>query len=137
MSLDAVEAALSPSTILIVASAPQYPHGVVSVASRPGQLTTPRRSLSISLERPHTHTHVQINAKQIDPIPQLADLALQHDVPLHVDACYGGLLLPVLEKLGRHEITPWDFRCEGVASISADFHKYGWAIKGAWAVRPV
>jgi len=46
-----------------------------------------------------------------------------------VDACFGGFLLPFLEKLGQ-ALTPWDFRVPGVSSISADLHKYGWALKG-------
>lgn len=46
-----------------------------------------------------------------------------------MDACFGGFLLPFLEQLGQ-VLTPWDFRVPGVASISADLHKYGWALKG-------
>ncbi len=39
-------------------------------------------------------------------------------------------MLPWLEKLGE-KIPPWDFRVEGVTSISADIHKYGYAPKGS------
>ena len=69
----------------------------------------------------------------IDPIPEMARIALDAGVPFHVDACLGGLLLPFLEKLG-YEIPPWDFRVPGVTSISADVHKYGYAAKGASVV---
>jgi glutamate/tyrosine decarboxylase-like PLP-dependent enzyme len=69
----------------------------------------------------------------IDPIPELARVASDAGVPFHVDACLGGLLLPFLERLG-YEIPPWDFRVPGVTSISADLHKYGYAIKGASVV---
>jgi glutamate/tyrosine decarboxylase-like PLP-dependent enzyme len=47
-----------------------------------------------------------------------------------VDACLGGWLLPFLERLGE-AVPPWDFRVEGVTSLSADIHKYGWCFKGA------
>ncbi|MCX5772622.1 MAG: pyridoxal-dependent decarboxylase, partial [Candidatus Hydrogenedentes bacterium] len=66
----------------------------------------------------------------IDPIEQLGEVALRHHVPLHVDGCLGGFLLPWVEKLG-HPVPPFDFRVPGVTSISADLHKYGYAAKGA------
>jgi glutamate/tyrosine decarboxylase-like PLP-dependent enzyme len=66
----------------------------------------------------------------IDPIAEVAALAQQHGLPMHVDACVGGFVLPWLEKLGKR-IPPWDFRVPGVTSISADIHKYGYAGKGA------
>ena len=69
----------------------------------------------------------------IDPVPELARAASDAGVPFHVDACLGGLLLPFLERLG-YEVPPWDFRVPGVTSISADLHKYGYAIKGASVV---
>ena len=69
----------------------------------------------------------------IDPIPELAGVASGAGIPFHVDACLGGLMLPFLERLG-HEIAPWDFRVPGVTSISADLHKYGYAVKGASVV---
>jgi sphinganine-1-phosphate aldolase len=49
---------------------------------------------------------------------------------MHVDACFGGFMLPWLERLGC-KIPPFDFRVRGVTSISADVHKYGYASKGA------
>ena len=39
-------------------------------------------------------------------------------------------MLPWVEKLG-YEIPPWDFRIDGVCSISADVHKFGFGAKGA------
>jgi sphinganine-1-phosphate aldolase len=65
----------------------------------------------------------------IDPIAELSELAVEHDVGLHVDGCLGGFILPWAERLG-HEVPPWDFRLPGVTSISADTHKYGYAPKG-------
>lgn len=66
----------------------------------------------------------------IDPITEMAAIASAKAVPFHVDACLGGFMLPWLERLG-YDIPPWDFRVPGVTSISADIHKYGYAIKGA------
>ena len=65
----------------------------------------------------------------IDPIEALSDLALEHDVGLHVDGCLGGFILPWGERLGL-DLPTWDFRLPGVTSISADTHKYGYAPKG-------
>jgi glutamate/tyrosine decarboxylase-like PLP-dependent enzyme len=94
MDVAALERALGPSTIAIVASAPQYPHGV------------------------------------IDPIAEVGAIAARRKLPLHVDACVGGFVLPWIEKLGR-ALPPWDFRVPAVTSISADLHKYAYAGKGA------
>lgn len=66
----------------------------------------------------------------VDPIEELAALAREKKIPMHVDACVGGFILPWVEKLG-YPIPTWDFRVPGVTSISADVHKYGFAPKGA------
>lgn len=66
----------------------------------------------------------------IDPIAQLGELAISYGIPLHVDACIGGFVLPFMEKLG-HAVPAFDFRIPGVSSISADIHKYGYSAKGA------
>jgi len=65
----------------------------------------------------------------IDPIDELAALAREHDVLMHVDACVGGFVLPFMRDNGV-ELPPFDFAVEGVTSISADVHKYGFAQKG-------
>ena len=65
----------------------------------------------------------------IDPIGQLGELAQDRGIGLHVDGCLGGFLLPWAEDLG-YDVPPWDFRVPGVTSISADTHKYGYALKG-------
>jgi sphinganine-1-phosphate aldolase len=65
----------------------------------------------------------------IDPIQQLSDLAVETGIPLHVDGCLGGFILPFGEELG-FGIPVFDFRLPGVTSISADTHKYGYAFKG-------
>lgn len=66
----------------------------------------------------------------IDPIPEMAAIAAEAGANFHTDACMGGFVLPFMEQLG-HPIPPWDFRVEGVTSISADLHKLGYAPKGA------
>jgi sphinganine-1-phosphate aldolase len=66
----------------------------------------------------------------VDPIPELAALAAERQINFHTDACLGGFLLPFLEELGV-EVPPFDFRVPGVATISADVHKYGYCTKGA------
>ncbi len=66
----------------------------------------------------------------IDPVPELGQLALDRGVGLHVDGCLGGFLLPFGAELG-YDIPLFDFRVPGVTSISADNHKYGYALKGA------
>lgn len=69
----------------------------------------------------------------LDPIADLAGLAAERGVAFHVDCCVGGFLLPFVERLG-YELPPFDFRVPGVTSMSADVHKYGYALKGASVV---
>jgi glutamate/tyrosine decarboxylase-like PLP-dependent enzyme len=66
----------------------------------------------------------------IDPIEEIAALAQSHGIGMHVDGCLGGWLLPWVEKLG-YDVPLWDFRVPGVTTISADTHKYGYALKGS------
>jgi len=56
----------------------------------------------------------------IDPIPALAQVALENDAFLHVDAAFGGFVIPFLEKKYR-----FDFAVDGVRSIAIDPHKMG------------
>jgi sphinganine-1-phosphate aldolase len=90
-------AAIDDATVLVVASAPQYPQGVV------------------------------------DPVAAIAALAAEREINCHVDACMGGVTLPYLERLG-HPVAPFDFRVEGVTSMSVDLHKYAYTAKGASVV---
>ncbi len=69
----------------------------------------------------------------IDPIEALSEIALEHDIGLHVDGCLGGFILPWIEKLG-YDIPIFDFRLDGVTSMSADTHKFGFALKGTSVV---
>jgi tyrosine decarboxylase / aspartate 1-decarboxylase len=57
---------------------------------------------------------------QVDPIEKLARLALENELFLHVDAAFGGFVIPFLEKP-----YPFDFKIPGVTSIAIDPHKMG------------
>lgn len=69
----------------------------------------------------------------VDPITELAALAKAKDIFFHVDACVGGFYLPFARKAG-YEVPDFDFSVDGVTSMSCDFHKYGYAAKGASCV---
>ncbi len=66
----------------------------------------------------------------VDPVKEVAEFAADSNVLLHVDACLGGYILPFLERLGEN-VPEYDFRVEGVTSMSMDLHKYGYTPKGA------
>ncbi len=85
---------INRNTVMILGSAPEYPHGT------------------------------------IDPIVDMGKIAQARRVPLHIDACVGGFILPFMAMNGV-ELPQWDFRVPGVTSISADLHKYGYTAKGA------
>jgi glutamate/tyrosine decarboxylase-like PLP-dependent enzyme len=68
----------------------------------------------------------------IDPIADIADLGSRHNLWVHVDACIGALIAPFARQNGVN-LQAFDFSVEGVRSISADLHKYGFAAKGASA----
>ena len=62
-----IKSKISSRTMAIVASAPQYPHGV------------------------------------FDPIQEIAKVAKSYDIPLHVDCCLGGFLVP-FAHVSKNEI---------------------------------
>lgn len=66
----------------------------------------------------------------VDPIVDLAGLALRRDLWMHVDACMGGFLLPYFRRVGQ-PVPDFDFSVPGVTSISVDLHKYAYTPKGA------
>jgi tyrosine decarboxylase/aspartate 1-decarboxylase len=59
----------------------------------------------------------------IDPIDKLSEIALHHKVHLHVDAAFGGLIIPFLSN----PKPTFDFNLKGVKSITVDPHKMGMA----------
>lgn len=97
VDLDAVKAAITDNTILLVGSAVDFPRGVV------------------------------------DPIPELAAIASERGIGLHVDGCLGAFMLAILKRAG-HDVPPFDFTVPGVTSMSCDIHKYGMVSKGASVV---
>jgi tyrosine decarboxylase / aspartate 1-decarboxylase len=56
----------------------------------------------------------------VDPIEHLSDIAEDREIFLHVDAAFGGMVVPFLKRP-----MPFDFRLPGVDSISIDPHKMG------------
>ena len=69
----------------------------------------------------------------IDPITELAAMARRRGLWMHVDACVGGYLAPFARMIGR-DIPAFDFAVDGVQSISADLHKFGFCPKPASTV---
>ncbi|WP_030436464.1 pyridoxal phosphate-dependent decarboxylase family protein [Actinoplanes subtropicus] len=65
----------------------------------------------------------------VDPIPEIAAAAAARGVRFHVDACFGGWVLPYLKRLGA-DLPEFDLAVPGVTSISVDLHKYAYAPKG-------
>ncbi len=60
----------------------------------------------------------------VDPITELAEIAEKHNLHLHIDAAFGGFVIPFLETGGK-EYLEFDFRLSGVSSITMDPHKMG------------
>ncbi len=55
----------------------------------------------------------------IDPIERMGELS--KDVHFHVDAAFGGMVIPFMEK----DMPSFDFRIQGVDTLSVDPHKMG------------
>ena len=72
----AMAKASTPSTLILVGSAPNYDEGV------------------------------------IDPIAELGQLAIEHDLWLHTDARMGGIIAPFVRELG-YPVTDFDFSVPG------------------------
>lgn len=94
VDVEEMRKAINSNTIMLVASAPSYPHGVM------------------------------------DPIEEIAAVAKQNNLLFHVDACIGGFILPFVKDLG-YPVPAFDFAVDGVTSLSADIHKYGYSSKGS------
>jgi len=63
----------------------------------------------------------------IDPIEEIGKLIKGKNVFFHVDAAFGGFVLPFLEELG-YDVPKWDFSVKSVNSITSDPHKMGLGI---------
>ena len=62
----------------------------------------------------------------IDPIPELSDICVNENIFLHVDAAFGGFVIPFFKNINNLKIE-FDFKLKGVSSISIDFHKMGYS----------
>jgi len=62
----------------------------------------------------------------VDPISELSEIAVRKNLYLHVDAAFGGFVLPFLKELG-FSVPDFDFSLPGVRSITIDPHKMGLA----------
>jgi len=62
----------------------------------------------------------------VDPISELSRIAIENNLYLHVDAAFGGFVLPFLKELG-FMVQDFDFSLPGVSSITVDPHKMGLA----------
>jgi tyrosine decarboxylase/aspartate 1-decarboxylase len=72
----------------------------------------------------------------VEPIQKIAKMANDRQMYFHVDAAFGGFVIPFLEDLGR-KFEPYDFRVSEVNSITADPHKMGMGVipTGGYLVR--
>ncbi|NAZ27424.1 MAG: aminotransferase class V-fold PLP-dependent enzyme [Thermogladius sp.] len=61
----------------------------------------------------------------VDPIKEVAEIASTNNVYLHVDAAYGGLIIPFLYERGLVKENVYFYK--GVSSIAVDFHKFAGA----------
>ena len=62
----------------------------------------------------------------IDPIDELSEICIDENIFLHIDAAFGGFVIPFLKELG-YKVKDFDFNLKGVSSISIDAHKMGCA----------
>jgi len=63
----------------------------------------------------------------VDPIEEIGEFIEDRDIFFHVDAAFGGFVLPFLRELG-YPVPAWDFSVKSVDSITADPHKMGLGI---------
>ena len=62
----------------------------------------------------------------VDQISELSEIAAENSLYLHVDAAFGGFILPFLREMGL-KVPDFDFSSLGVCSITIDPHKMGLA----------
>jgi tyrosine decarboxylase/aspartate 1-decarboxylase len=62
----------------------------------------------------------------VDPIRELSEISSKNNVYLHVDAAFGGFVLPFLKELS-YNVPDFDFALPEVCSITVDPHKMGLA----------
>ncbi len=62
----------------------------------------------------------------VDDIEKISQIAYSNDIYLHVDAAFGGFIIPFLDDERKAGLN-FDFKCKGVSSITIDPHKMGLA----------
>ena len=62
----------------------------------------------------------------IDPIPEMSEICTDEHLFFHVDAAFGGFVIPFLKEL-RYKVPDFDFQLKGVCSVSIDSHKMGFS----------
>ena len=67
------------------------------------------------------------NLGLIDPIEEMGEICEKKDVFFHVDAAFGGFVIPFLQEMGYTK-KKFDFEVNGVSSISVDPHKMGMSV---------
>ncbi|TIB10639.1 hypothetical protein E3P89_02752 [Wallemia ichthyophaga] len=108
-SLKHVKRAINGNTCMLVASAPNFPDGNVDDIVEMGALAK-RYKVGLHGRVVLAYTHSNSHSS--------------------VDCCLGSFIMPFLQSAG-FATTPFDFRVNGVTSISCDTHKYGFAPKGS------
>jgi len=63
----------------------------------------------------------------IDDIPSISKICREKNVFLHVDAAFGGFIIPFLKDLG-YSLPDFDFKLEGVCTVQIDSHKMGCSV---------
>jgi glutamate/tyrosine decarboxylase-like PLP-dependent enzyme len=63
----------------------------------------------------------------MDDIENIAPMLKERGIPVHVDACLGGFVWMFQEK---DVVSKYSFHVNGVTSVSACLHKYGYSHKG-------
>lgn len=69
----------------------------------------------------------------VDDIERISEIAYSNDIYLHVDAAFGGFIIPFLDDEHRGNLN-FDFKCKGVSSVTIDPHKMGLAPVPAGAI---
>jgi tyrosine decarboxylase/aspartate 1-decarboxylase len=60
----------------------------------------------------------------VDPIEEISEIALDNSIYLHIDAAFGGFVLPFLDEIG-YKTPKFDFQLKGISSMTTDPTKMG------------
>ncbi|MGI6447721.1 MAG: tyrosine decarboxylase MfnA [Methanobrevibacter boviskoreani] len=63
----------------------------------------------------------------IDNVEEIAKIAKKHNIYLHVDAAFGGFVIPFLREEG-YDFPKFDFSLDAVCSMTIDPHKMGLSV---------